>query len=326
MKPFVDDIEAFTIVDAQGRLVECDRSKNAELFSLTIGGYGLLGVVVSMTLRLDRHFPVMREVEVIPIEVLASRLAERVADDCIYGDFQFDIDPRSDGFLRIGILSCYRRLPHGTPLTPDPLHMSGSDWSRLLKLAHVDKASAFSEFKAFYLRSSGQVYRSDQHQAGYYLDGYHDEIDGCLGHVGTDVISELYVPRKRLIEFMQEAARELRTIKADVIYGTVRLVERDDETVLAWARESWACVIFNLHTIHTEQGIEHTARCNRMLIDLAIACSGSYYLTYHRHASRRQLLSAHPRFPEFVQAKRRYDPLGRFSSNWYRHHEAGASE
>ena len=40
----------------------------------------------------------------------------------------------------------------------------------------------------------------------------------------------------------------------DVIYGTVRLIERDDESFLAWARDRWACVIFNLHTVHTRRG------------------------------------------------------------------------
>ena len=39
-----------------------------------------------------------------------------------------------------------------------------------------------------------------------------------------------------------------------MIYGTVRLIERDDETVLAWAREPWACIIFNLHVDHTPAG------------------------------------------------------------------------
>ena len=36
-----------------------------------------------------------------------------------------------------------------------------------------------------------------------------------------------------------------------MIYGTVRLIERDDETFLAWARDRYACVIFNLHVEHT---------------------------------------------------------------------------
>ncbi len=326
MKPLVDDIESFVLIDANGQSIECDRQHNAELFALVIGGYGLFGVVVSVTLRLVRHFPVVREVELIDVDEVLARLAQRMAEGCVYGDFQFAIDAASTDFLRAGILSCYRRLPADTPLTVDPLHLADADWTRLLHLAHVDKAAAFTEFREFYLRSHGQVYRSDQHQAGYYFDGYHGLLDACLAHKGTEVISELYVPRPRLVEFMREAATRLRDAEADVIYGTVRLIERDDETVLAWAREPWACIIFNLHTAHTEAGLAHTRHCKRLLVDLALACGGSYYLTYHRYPTHEQLHAAHPRFAEFVEAKRRYDPLQRWSSNWYRHYaEVGTS-
>ena len=105
-----------------------------------------------------------------------------------------------------------------------------------------------------------------------------------------------------------------------VIYGTIRLIERDDETFLAWAREDYACVIFNICTAHTPAGVERSARDFRRLIDSALARGGSYYLTYHRHATREQVLAAYPQFPEFLAAKLRHDPEQRFQSDWYRHH------
>ncbi len=44
-----------------------------------------------------------------------------------------------------------------------------------------------------------------------------------------------------------------------------QVVERDDESFLAWAKERYACVIFNLHTIHTPAGIEHSAAAFRVV-------------------------------------------------------------
>ncbi len=52
MKPFIDDIESFKLVNADGNVLSCDRKENSELFRLAIGGYGLLGIVSSVTLRL----------------------------------------------------------------------------------------------------------------------------------------------------------------------------------------------------------------------------------------------------------------------------------
>ena len=52
MPPIVHDVESFTLINARGASVLCSRTANAELFSLAIGGYGLFGVIVTITLRL----------------------------------------------------------------------------------------------------------------------------------------------------------------------------------------------------------------------------------------------------------------------------------
>ena len=84
-----------------------------------------------------------------------------------------------------------------------------------------------------------------------YLDDYHGELDEKMGGPeASEVISELYVPRAKLANFMVELRRVLREQHADLIYGTVRLIERDDESFLAWAREDFACVVLNLHVVH----------------------------------------------------------------------------
>lgn len=58
---------------------------------------------------------------------------------------------------------------------------------------------------------------------------------------------------RALRTLMDDAARMLRARKT-VIY-TVRLIGQDDETFLTWARKPYACGIFNLHVVHTPQGI-----------------------------------------------------------------------
>jgi FAD/FMN-containing dehydrogenase len=72
--------------------------------------------------------------------------------------------------------------------------------------------------------------------------------------------------------------------------------------------------------VHSRAGLEHAAAAFRRLIDLAIFYGGSYYLTYHRWATRQQVERCHPHFVEFLRAKRAYDPEERFQSDWYRHY------
>jgi len=322
MRPIVADVEAFTLVGADGRFRTCSRTENGELFRLVIGGYGLFGVVYSVTLRLVPRRTLERVVEVRPVDELVAAFHDRIAEGYLYGDFQFAVDPASADFLRRGVFSCYRPLEDGTAVPAAQRALSREDWQKLIHLAHTDKTRAFELYAAHYLATSGQRYHSDAHQLAEYLDGYHGQLDELLGSAdpGSEMITELYVPRDRLADFMAAAGDELRRTGADVVYGTVRLIERDDETFLAWAREPYACVIFNLHTAHTPEGVAHTRSAMRRLIDLAIARGGSFYLTYHRWAGADQVEACYPQFTAFLRHKRRYDPDELFQSDWYRHY------
>ncbi|MET0858118.1 MAG: FAD-binding oxidoreductase [Telluria sp.] len=320
MQPFIADVEAFTLIDADGIVQLCSRACNRSLFGLAIGGYGLFGVIASVTLRLAPRRKMRRDVTLLGLDELLPAFDQRIAAGYAYGDFQFAIDPDSADFLQRGVFSCYVPVDDATPIGGDDKQLSESDWRRLLCLAHTDKTTAFECYAAHYLATDGQVYWSDRLQQSTYLAGYHDEIDGVLGHCGAEMIGEIYVPRASLAGFMREAAADFRKHAVDLIYGTIRLIERDGESFLPWAKQDYACVIFNLHTALTLDGIEATARAFRRLIDMAIARNGSYYLTYSKAADVRQVRACHPNFERFLDAKRRLDPQQRFQSNWYRHY------
>jgi FAD/FMN-containing dehydrogenase len=322
MRPFIGDVEAFTLVDAAGRLKHCSRSSNHELFALAIGGYGLFGVVANVTVRLARRQTMRRDVKLLHLEELIPAFEERIAAGYAFGDFQFAIDPESADFMRRGVFSCYVPVDDATLQERAARELSEQDWRDLLHLAHTDKSMAFECYARHYLLTDGQHYLSDRLQQSTYLDGYHREIDAALGHCGSEVIGEIYVPRERLPDFMGAAAADFREHGVDLIYGTIRLIERDIESFLPWARQDYACVIFNIHTPHTPGGIEATQRTFRRLIDMAIARDGSFYLTYSKAASAGQVRACHPGFERFLEAKRRYDPQLRFQSNWYRHYSA----
>jgi FAD/FMN-containing dehydrogenase len=216
------------------------------------------------------------------------------------------------------------RLNPDTPLTPNPTRFNPEDWARLTFYSHTHKRLAFNAYSSRYLKTSGQIYWADSHLSAAYVDNYHDALDQATAaeFKATEMIAEIYVERPKLAAFMDDAREILRDREANVIYGTVRLIEQDDETFLAWARKPYACVIFNLHVEHTPEGVASAVDAFRALIDLAIEHGGSYYLTYHRWARRDQVERCYPQMPEFLSLKRRRDPAELFQSNWYRHYRS----
>ncbi|ATC62738.1 hypothetical protein CMV30_01460 [Nibricoccus aquaticus] len=322
--PIVSDVEAFTLIDARGDIRRCSRSENPDLFRLVIGGYGLFGIIADVTLRLIPRAKVERRVEILTLDALVRVPEERDTSTWLFGDFQYAIDENSPDFLKLGVFSAYHRIADDESVPDEQKQLRADDWERLIHLAHTDRARVFQEYSRYYLSTDRQRYWSDTHQLSTYLDHYHVAQDERSGHAHThrasEMISELYVPRASLTAFMEKAAALLRTSGMAVIYGTIRLIERDEETFLAWAREPWACVIFNLHVDHTPDGLARAADTFRALIDTALAFNGSYFLTYHRWARRDQIERAYPQFREFLRLKDLHDPHHRFQSDSWRHH------
>ncbi|HEV2881998.1 MAG TPA: FAD-binding oxidoreductase [Pyrinomonadaceae bacterium] len=323
LKPFVGDVESFVLVDAEGEARRCSRSENRELFSLVVGGYGLFGIVASVRLRLARRRKLERVARITTTRNLAGAFDERIEANFLYGDFQFVTDETSPDFLRRGIFSCYRPVADGdAPVPEDQVELCAEDWQNLYHLAHVDRRRAFEVYSGHYLATSGQLYWSDTHQLSVYLDDYHRQLDVRLGARvrSTEMITEVYVPRDALAGFLEIVRRDFRRHAVELIYGTVRLIERDNESFLAWAKDSYACIVFNLHTEHSAAGIRKAQTDFQRLITRAIEAGGSYYLTYHRWATREQVETCYPQLREFLRRKRCHDPREIFQSDWYRHY------
>jgi hypothetical protein len=326
MRPIIQDIQSFKLIAPEGTQIECSRSSHPELFRLVIGGYGLFGVISSIKLRLMPRTRLKRAVKVIDIEELMPAFEQRINQGYMYGDFQYMTDSTSPDFLRKGVFSCY--LPvDSNEKEPQRQHreLQIEDWEKLYRLAFTDKGEAYKAYSQYYLSTNDQLYWSDTHQLSVYLGGdYYIKLNKELGFKdeASLMISEIYVPRKDLADFMNDVRLMALKQHCDVIYGTIRLIKKDEESFLAWAKEDYACIIFNLRVFHTPDGIEKAKRDFRALIDAALPYNGSYYLTYHRWALKDQVLACYPQFPEFLQMKQRYDPKEVIQSDWYRHYKA----
>ena len=321
-KPIVEDIESFYITTSDGNRLKCSREENIDLFQCAIGGYGLFGVVDSINLKLTTRQLLERKVTENSLEEVIPLLEDYAGQGATYGDFQYMTDETSQDFLSKGILSVYipsskeaGYLDQGNELTVD-------DWKKLFVLAHTNKKMAYEQYLNHYLKTDGQRYWSDDHQFSPYLPEAGTLLGKTLGWAipRSLVITELYVPRSKFVDFMRRAKTVLEETEANLVYGTVRLIEQENETFLRWASQDFACVIFNLLVEHSSEGKRKATQQFQMLIDCALNEGGSFYLTYHRWARRDQVETAYPQFRSFLERKSRWDPTNLFSSDWYNYY------
>src|SRR6058998_4316842 len=127
MKPLISNVESFTLINADGKSIRCSRDENNELFRLAIGGYGLFGLIESVTLQLGPRQKLRRVVEIIRADELPKRFEERIAQNFLYGDFQFSVDEKSPDFLQHGVFSCYQPIDEREPIVAKR-ELRDDDW------------------------------------------------------------------------------------------------------------------------------------------------------------------------------------------------------
>ena len=320
--PLIADVEWIEIATGDKASQKCSRTEEKELFSLAIGGYGLFGIITTVGLRLAPRRKVRHNVETHTLAELIPLIEKRAASGSAFGYFQYSTDETSLEFMRTGVLTTYEIVGDDAPLGAASTDIDEATMASLLELAHKDRRSAYAHYAKFELSKNGNVEWSDLHQLSSYPSGYHKTVDRHLRDEskGADLIWEFYVPRGELIAFLEEARRALLKSETPLIYGTVRFIEQDRDSFLAWAKKRYACVIFTPHYPGGAAAIRKAGELYRQLAQAATKRGGSFYLTYNHFAARGDMDAAYPQFAEFLQLKRKYDPTELFQSDWYRHY------
>ena len=215
-----EDVESFTLVDPGGEVHEVSRESEPDLFRLVIGGYGLLGVVTSVRLRLAPRRPSAGSSALVSVDELMddpTNGSPRVP----LGDCQFSIDERSATSSGSGSSRATGRNRHCDPRGPTRVDDHGL--GPVLYLTHVDRAARGQGLRRALPATSGQLYWSDLHQRSDYITGYHAALDRATGANARERDHHRDLrPRPSLASFMTGAANALRDGDPLVVYGTIR--------------------------------------------------------------------------------------------------------
>lgn len=312
--PIAASVRSFRIMLADGRLLECSRAENSELFSLALGGYGLFGVLIDLDLDVVPNELYTEMQVVIPTSELGERFLERVADPEI-GLALGRASVRPDALFEESIFKVLTRV--ATPGDLPPITASGKPGLRRT----IFRGSVGSDYGKD-LRWSLETKLAEKLMGGTITrnsvlsEGV--EVYANSDPTGTDILHEYFVPHAQLTNFLNAAKPVLEASSCDLLNVTVRDVRTDEDTFLRYADQGMFGLVMLFHQKLTAEAEETMQALSRALIDIADSVGGRYYLTYRLHATREQFERAYPQAAEFFAAKRRYDPQERFQSKFYR--------
>jgi FAD/FMN-containing dehydrogenase len=318
----VEVVQRFHLLLADGRIALVSRDSSPELFSLVIGGYGMYGVILDVTLRVARDELYEQQATALDYAAFPAYFAEHIQTDTgiVLMLARPSIDPDPASFLREIVVVTWRRAGAGQTgsfhLTEEAhvwrdrffLGLSRRfDWAKALRWTLQKKI----ELGAGEHRVVSRNNAMRPPLAPLELLQYHSGHD-------TDIIQEYYVPVESFVAFMDRFREILVAGEMNVLSSTVRYVSPNATPTLAYAPRRPAFAIIQMSNVGlSDEAQAHAGAVTRQLVDAALQFGGTYYLTYQLYPTADQLHRAYPNARRAFERKRFYDPGELFSSQFY---------
>ena len=232
LRPIIGEVESFTLMDGEGNLRTCSRTENSELFRLAIGGYGLFGVITRVRLKLMPRTKLERVVRIIDTDDLCRHLpsASRKAFSTAIASSRPTRARRPTS--RRACSPAIGRCRRTRRCLRAEKELGEAQWRELYYYSHADTRRAYEAYTSYYLSTTGTAVLVGYQPA----QRLHRRLScrprppAQRAAKGTEMITELYVPRPALPAFLAAVRADFRQHAVQVIYGTIRLIERDDES------------------------------------------------------------------------------------------------
>jgi FAD/FMN-containing dehydrogenase len=298
--PFGSTVRSFRLMLADGTILMCSRTENAELFGLAMGGYGLLGIVLDL------------EVSMVPNGLLdastfAGRFLRALRTDPAVKMMYGRMNVTREDFFTEALMVTYR--PEATPadgLPPVTRHGALTGVSRRIYRAQIGSEAAkrarwAAETQAVPRLGSGIATRNSL---------MNEPVSNLENRQArrTDILHEYFVSPGRFNEFLRACQDIIPRAKAEFLNVTLRYVGPDDTSMLSFAPTERIAAVMSFSQEMTPEGEADMLRTTEALIDRVAAIGGSYYLPYRLHARNDQFEQAYPGAGRFAARKRHYDP------------------
>lgn len=305
--PFGTTVRAIRLMLADGTIMNCSRTENAELFGLAMGGYGLVGILLDLEVEMAPNTFMRPEYERMDADALGERFMRRLGDPAGVKMMYARLNVARADFFTEALLVSYR--PDPTPpegLPPVARHGALTGLTRSIYRAQIGSESAkrarwLAETRGAPRLGSGVATRNT----------LLNEPVANLGSTPagrTDILHEYFVPPARFNAFLAACRQIIPKAKAEFLNVTLRYVSRDETSVLSFAPTDRIAAVMSFSQAMTPEGEAEMLLMTEALIERVAELGGSYYLPYRLHARVDQFRRIYAGAERFAERKRHYDP------------------
>ncbi len=315
---FIDTVQSFRLLMADGSIQNISREEKPDLFYLVIGGYGLFGVVLDVTLRLTEDELYKKRTRVIDYKDYTSYFRKNVENDDRVRMHLARISVEPESFLQEMYVTDYmlaadqERRKRYSALKEDTNIVLPKFFLGLSRYSGWGKTMFWNIQKEYFERTDGSyetrnnAMRSDTAFMEYESPNR------------TEILQEYFVPINKFSVYIDSLYDVLEEEDLNVLNITVRYVKKNEDAVLSYAKQDMFALVFLINQGRSKSEIEKTEKVIQKMIDVTLQHDGSYYLPYYAYPSKQQLHQAYPRIEEFFMEKKKYDSKERFVNLFYK--------
>jgi FAD/FMN-containing dehydrogenase len=309
--PFGSTVKAIRLVLADGTLIQCSRTENAELFGLAMGGYGLFGVIVELDVEMTENLLLQPKFERMAPERFASEFTRVIDTDASLAMAYGRMSVSRKNFFDDALMVTYH--PVANPPATLPEVASGGKLTGLQNdIYRAQTGWEVAKGLRWFMeaRLGPAISGSAATRNSLMAEPVNNLAQKDLRR--TDILHEYFVAPERFGEFVSACRDIIPKARAEFLNVTLRYVAEDQTPSLTIAPVRRIAAVMSFSQEATPEGEIDMMQTTEALIDRVTAIGGAFYLPYRLHARRDQVEKAYPAVAAFVAAKRRYDPQLRF--------------
>jgi FAD/FMN-containing dehydrogenase len=304
--PMGSTVVQIQIMLADGQLVTCSREENADIFLSAMGGYGLIGIITELEVRMvpnARLEPTFTKLDPMNFGPEFVRMIKGTPNvQMAYGR----MDISKDRFLEDAMMISYRPTSDQSDLPPAP----GSGWlsKRARDIFRAQLGSDIVKHGRWWFESS----------LGPRISGGDTTRNALLNEpvitlddrdpTRTDILHEYFIAPENFGAFIAACRQIIPSSYQELLNITLRYVMPDNESWLGYAPVDRIAAVMLFSQEKSLRAEEDARRMTQDLIDAAIRLGGTYYLPYRLHARPDQFAAGYAGLRPFAAKKRAMDP------------------
>ncbi|KMJ60472.1 hypothetical protein AB685_00965 [Bacillus sp. LL01] len=315
--PIIETVKSFRLLQADGSIITVSREENQKLFPLVIGGFGLFGVILDVTLELTDDALYMSTTNKMDYNDYVNHFNENIKGNDQVGLHFARLSVTPDSLLSEMYMTTYEKLE------PDnanyPADVDVEELSLLVEEKNVARDKFFLGLSRKYDWGKTLTWYL---QKKIYGDGTEGELVSRNNAMrppikfldydssrDTDILQEYFIPTENFAGFVDDLREIIEEENLNLLNVTVRYTPANKEAFLSYSEQETFAFVLYFNQKLNEKDIN---RMEQKIVDAALEQKGTYYLTYQLFPTDDQIRQAYPQLDEFFDSKKQFDQEERF--------------